>query len=104
MCELVEFHDEAIWRHYRLGHSARQLGRDLGINYRTATRYLNKFGGIQPASRSRAEDHLSVDDREEISRGIAAGLSSNAIACQLGRSPSMVSSSVSRLFGGLGRV
>lgn len=96
MCELFKASDEAIWQHYGQGHSARRIGRDLGINYRTTTRYLNKFGGIRPAPRARAKDHLSVDDREEISRGIAAGLSANAIACELGRSPSTISREIAR--------
>ncbi len=96
MCELVKAQNEAIWQHYGQGHSARKIGRDPGINYRTATRHLNKFGGIQPAVRSRAKDHLTVDEREEISRGIAAGLSANAIACQLGRSSSTISREITR--------
>jgi len=96
VCELKTFPDEAMWQHYGQGHSARQIGRDLGINYRTATRRLNKLGGIRPAQRSRAEGHLSLDEREEISRGIAAKLSANAIASQLGRSPSTISREIAR--------
>ncbi len=96
MCEFGKVQDEAMWHRYEQGHSARQIGRDLGINYRTATRRLNKFGGIRPAQRSRAKDHLNMGEREEISRGIAAGLSANAIASQIGRSPSTISREIAR--------
>ena len=53
-------------------------------------------GGIAPAPRRRARVALRGDEREEISRGIAAGQSMRQIAQRLGRSPSTVSREIRR--------
>ena len=47
-------------------------------------------GGTRPTARERSELRLSLEEREEISRGLAAGYSIRAIAEALGRSPSTV--------------
>ena len=49
-----------------------------------------------PAERSRSGRVLSLSDREDISRGIAAGQSVRDIALKIGRSPSTVSREVNR--------
>lgn len=70
------------------------IGRQLN---RTPSRifvYLKRHGGIQPARRCRRANALSLCEREEISRGLASGLSLRAIAAGLGRSPSTVSREV----------
>jgi hypothetical protein len=51
-------------------------------------------GGIAPVARQRCPVALVLDEREEISRGIAAGRSVRRIAASLGRSPSTVSREV----------
>lgn len=53
-------------------------------------------GGIRPAARSRAPLRLSLTEREEISRGLAAGDSARAIATRLRRSASSVSREIAR--------
>src|SRR5256885_1945817 len=58
-------------------------------------------GGIPPVVRRRGPVALMLDEREEISRGIAAGQSIRRIAVSLGRSPSTVSREVAR-HGGRG--
>jgi len=67
-------------------------GRDL----------LKRTGGVRPVPRRRWELRLSLDEREEISRGLAAGRSLRAIAAGLGRAPSTVSREVSRNGGRAG--
>lgn len=57
-------------------------------------------GGIYCAERKRASTALTADERESISRGLAAGLSGRQIAKQLGRAPSTVSREVARNGGG----
>lgn len=57
---------------------------------------LKHYGGIAPKRSVARADHLSVDEREVISRGISAQLSFQAIAASLGRSPSTVSREVQR--------
>lgn len=57
---------------------------------------LRSHGGIAPADRSRREKSLRLEEREEISRGLAAGMSLRGIAAGLGRSASTVSREVGR--------
>ncbi|MCA1835600.1 MAG: IS30 family transposase, partial [Actinobacteria bacterium] len=59
-------------------------------------------GGVQPRPRHRAEYQLRLVEREEISRGLAAGLSVRRIAAGLGRCPSTVSREVARNGGRAG--
>ena len=56
-------------------------------------------GGIAPPARIRSRLSLSLQDREEISRGLVAGLSLRKIAKHLGRSPSTISREISRNHG-----
>src|SRR4051812_34618242 len=56
--------------------------------------YLVRCGGIRPAPRRRSAGRLSLGEREEISRGLAAGLSLRSIAAGLGRAPSTISREV----------
>ena len=58
-------------------------------------------GGIAPVPRRRRADHVRTAEREEISRGIAAGLSARSIAARIDRSPSTVSREVARNGGRL---
>ena len=53
-------------------------------------------GGIRPPERTRSARCLSLVEREEISRGIAAGESLREVARRLGRSPSTISREVAR--------
>jgi IS30 family transposase len=53
-------------------------------------------GGITPATRRRARLALGLEEREEISRGIAAGRSIRRIAARLGRAASTVGREVRR--------
>ncbi|WP_080737917.1 IS30 family transposase [Rhodococcus fascians] len=81
---------------HRGGESSREIGRVLGTNSMQVRRLLSVYGGIRPAPRRRREGHLTVAEREEISRGIAAGDSARTIAEQLGRSPSTISREIAR--------
>src|SRR4051812_38134564 len=56
--------------------------------------YLVRCGGIRPAPRRRSAGRLSLGEREEISRGLAAGLSLRSIAAGLGRASSTISREV----------
>ena len=59
-------------------------------------RILALNGGIAPEPRRRAAGALRLEEREEISRGIAAGRSMRRIAQGLRRSPSTVSREIRR--------
>src|SRR3954451_3245313 len=86
--------EDEIWRRMRAGHSMKPAARALGLPTSTVRSYLVRCGGIRPAPRRRSPGRLSSLEREEISRGLAAGLSLRSIAAGLGRAPSTVSREV----------
>jgi helix-turn-helix protein len=65
-----------------------------GRSQRVIATLLKRCGGVRP--RRRWELRLSLAEREEISRGLAADLLFRAIATGSGRSPSTVSREVTR--------
>lgn len=85
---------DEIWVRLRGGHAAKPTARALGLPTSTVRAYLIRCGGIRPDPRCRSTDRLSFAEREEISRGLAAGWSLRAIASGLGRAPSTVSREV----------
>ncbi|MFG3208507.1 IS30 family transposase [Streptomyces tendae] len=62
----------------------------------SARRFLYRSGGVRLAPQTRSERHPSGSEREEISRGIAAGESARQMAKRPGRSPSAVSREIAR--------
>ncbi|WP_426567180.1 IS30 family transposase [Angustibacter sp. McL0619] len=74
----------------RAGMAAKPSARELGLCTGTVRAYLIRCGGIRPDPRRRAAGRLSLVEREEISRGLAAGESLRVIAAGLGRAPSTV--------------
>ena len=87
---------ERIWNGWRSGESMSHPGRELGKDPATIFGVLKVSGGIAPRERTRSERTLSIQDRETISRGLAAGESLRAIARSIGRSPSTISREVAR--------
>jgi len=85
-----------IWRGWKSGKTLRAIGRALDRRSSHVRVLVAASGGIVPAARSRSARVLSGAEREEISRGIAAGDSMRTIAAALGRSPSTVSQEVAR--------
>jgi IS30 family transposase len=85
-----------IWRLVRAGVSFRIIGRQLGRSDASIRQYVGLTGGIRPRERTRAAVCLSAREREEISRGLAAGESLRCIAGRLDRAPSTVSREVAR--------
>src|SRR4051794_41602783 len=79
--------EDEIWTWLRAGHAAKPTARALGLSTGTVRAYLVRCGGIRPAARRRSGARLSLIEREEISRGLAAGLSLRSIAAGLGRAP-----------------
>ncbi len=87
---------DLLWGMWRGGESLRAMGRSLGVSMPRIQRFLRLTGGVRPGPQRRREGHLGAGEREEISRGIAAGLSGRVIAGRLGRSPSSVSREIDR--------
>ena len=58
--------------------------------------FVESWDGVGPEPRRRSPWHLSLIEREEMSRGVAAGESMRCIAVRLGRAPSTVSRELAR--------
>ena len=85
---------DEVWSRRRAGQAVKVLSREMRVNATTVRDLLVRTGGIAPAPRRRWELRLCLAEREEISRGLAAGLSVRVIAARLGRAPSTVSREV----------
>jgi IS30 family transposase len=85
---------DEVWLRWRSGQAVKVLSRQMRVNPSTVRDLLHRTGGIRPVPRRRAQLRLSLAEREEISRGLAAGWSVRAIAAGLGRAPSTVSREV----------
>ena len=96
---LSEATKDGIWELRAEGLSDREIGRRLGLPRGTVSNHLARTGGIRPRSRRRPERCLSLEEREEISRGIARGHSAREIARALGRSHTTVIREIDRCGG-----
>lgn len=85
-----------IWDRYKRGESMRVIGDFIGRKSSSIHALLLPFGGIRPRPKKRSARALSLSDREEISRGIAAQLSIRSIAEVLFRAPSTISREIQR--------
>ena len=86
-----------LWERWKNGQSVSAISRALERRNKTGVeRIVTLNGGIAPAPRRRALAALRLEEREEISRGIAVGRSIRQIAQGLGRAPSTVSREIRR--------
>ena len=69
-----------LWERWKNGQSVLAISRALERRNKTGVRRIVALnGGIAPASRGRAVAALKLEEREEISRGIAVGRSVRGI-------------------------
>jgi IS30 family transposase len=85
-----------VWAQWRTGQSVRSIARDIGAEPQHLRRYFAATGGVRTRSAGRSARQLSLAEREEISRGLAAGHSQRRIATALGRPHSSISREVAR--------
>jgi IS30 family transposase len=85
-----------MWDRWQRGETINSIGRAFDRGHSSIAGHFERAGGIRPAARRRSRLALRLSEREEISRGIASGLSLRAIASQLERSPSTISREISR--------
>jgi IS30 family transposase len=86
-----------LWERWKSGLSVAAISRALDRRNKTGVlRIVTLHGGIAPAPRRRALAAPGLEEREEISRGIAAGQSIRQLAHGLGRAPSTVSREIRR--------
>lgn len=87
---------QEVWRRWRSVESLSDIARAVNSQPGSIFGILRLHGGISPAKRCRAENSLTLSEREEISRGLSAGKSMRAIATDLRRSPSTISREIAR--------
>ena len=85
-----------LWKRWKSGQCASDIARALERTKGAIHHVLAFNGGIAPVARRRCPAALMLDEREEISRGIAAGGTFRAIARSLNRAVSTISQEVAR--------
>jgi len=91
-----------VWDRWQAGDANRLIGRDLGRSAASIRARICSWGGVRPRVRRRSSRHLSLVEREEISRSVAAGDSLRMVATRLGRAPSTISRELARNGGRVG--
>ena len=69
-----------MWERWRKGESLQHIAELFDRNHSSIQRILAESGGIRPKQRSRSGLALTLAEREEISRAVAAGHSIRSIA------------------------
>ena len=87
---------DEVWVRWRQGESLRLIARRLGKRGPSVRAFVLQTGGVPHCPPRRVERCLSMAEREEISRGVAAGEPCRQIAARLGRAPSTVSRELTR--------
>ncbi len=85
-----------MWERWQKGDSLHDIARLFDRGHSAIQRILAESGGIRPAARRRSRLALTLAEREELSRGVAAGHSLRSIAASLGRAPSTISREIRR--------
>ena len=85
-----------MWDRWQAGDSIREIARLFDRRHSSVRGIFERCGGMRPPTQRRSARSLCLVEREEISRGLAAGRSLRSIARKLGRSPSTVSRELKR--------
>jgi len=85
-----------LWERWKRGDSVSEIGRALDRAPGTIHCTIRQHGGVPPRERQRSRFALTLEEREEISRGVAAGESARAIAARLGRAPATITRELDR--------
>ena len=85
-----------MWDRWQRGESLNAIGRAFDRPSSSIFGQLAPSGGIRPPPRQRSRLALTLEEREEVSRGIACHHSLRAIAAQLERAPSTISREIKR--------
>jgi hypothetical protein len=93
---------EELWARWRHGESLRLIARRMGKRGPSVRAFVLQSGGVKQPPRRRPARCLSAAEREEISRGVAAGDSGRVIAMRLGRASSTVTRELARNGGATG--
>jgi transposase, IS30 family len=99
---VTEVEKAEIFDRRRKGESMSAIAMHLGRGKETIRRYVLVTGGVRPRPRVKSRRELTMAEREEVSRGLAAQQSCRAIARRIRRAPSSVSREVARNGGRAG--
>lgn len=92
----TEEQKQQMWDLWQQGSSMTEIARLFDRAHTTVNGIFTRSGGVRPRRRTRSSRSLSLAEREEISRGIAAGRTLRSIALRLRRSPSTISRELAR--------
>ena len=81
---------QTIWDMREAGVPLKRIARHVGRQNSSLRKFIADAGGKRPQVRERLGLRLSLAEREEVSRGLAAGRSIRAISTGLGRAPSTI--------------
>ncbi|WP_455429519.1 IS30 family transposase [Nocardia beijingensis] len=87
---------DELWRRWRAGEPISVIAWTLEMPLQHVQRFLAQTGGVRQSPPRRRVQHLTMAEREEISRGVARGCSAREIAALLGRSPSTIAREIAR--------
>jgi len=87
---------EELWSRWQRGEMPMQISTQLGCHQWTVGWHVARAGGLRPRPRRRADEQLTLAEREEISRAVVAKESCRSIARRLGRAPSTISRELAR--------
>src|SRR3954471_20670776 len=89
-----------LWSRWKAGDSVSDIARALEVAGSRVHYVLERTGGILPLLPRRSARALALSEREEISRGVAAGYSARRIATLLQRPTCTVTRELARNGGG----
>ena len=87
---------QQVWEMWKAGDSLSRIAQTVGSPAGSIFSILLPFGGVYQAPQRRRATALSMDDREEISRGVAADESYRSIVRRIGRPASTISREIAR--------
>ena len=87
---------QEVWFFWKKGESLSEIGRATNRHPGSIFTFLKLYGGIEPQKRYRSKRVLTLFEREEISRGIAANFSMREISRKLNRAPSTIYREIKR--------
>ena len=91
-----------MWERWKRGDSLHKIATQFDRYHTSVRGIIAATGGICPPKRGRSRLALTLAEREEISRSVAAGQSARSIAAVLERAPSTISREIKRNGGAEG--
>jgi IS30 family transposase len=85
-----------MWDRWQRGDSIREIASLFDRHHSSVRGIFERRGGIRPPARHRSARSLTLEEREEIFRGLVSNQSLRSIALRLGRAASTVSREVQR--------